>query len=192
MWQRTTASTRLLLWLPFPSTLGPRHSALSLPLRFLIARRHDGVDTASDVEIAHDCHAARPDGPDEVVEDAIRDGLVEVPLVPERPQIQLERLQLHTQPIRDVPDADRGEVRLSCARAETGELRALEADLILTARTWVGERLERLGWLGRHLSLHLPPNRGPILPRVWIGKHPAELLQGDVASADDQDDHLAS
>ena len=96
-----------------------------------VAGAHHGVDPAAHVEVTLHSHAARCDLRHEVVEDPIRHGLVEVPLVAEGPQIELEALQLDTLGLRHVADADRREVRLPGLRAQTGELRALEVDLVV-------------------------------------------------------------
>src|SRR5262245_17851535 len=82
------------------------------------------VDAAADPEITHHGHAARPDRGHQVVEDAVGDVLVEVSLVAERPEVELQRLQLDAQARRDVLDADGREVRLPGPRAQAGELRA--------------------------------------------------------------------
>ena len=57
----------------------------------------------------------------DVVADGVDDVLVKDALVPEGPQIQLERLGLQDPSVGDVPDVDRGKVRLPGGRAQTGE-----------------------------------------------------------------------
>src|SRR5262245_24404865 len=60
-----------------------------------VLRGHDGVDAAAHLEVAHDGHVLGSDGRHEIVEDAVRDVLVEVSLVSERPEVQLQRFQFH-------------------------------------------------------------------------------------------------
>ena len=88
-----------------------------------MASRHHRVDASSDVKVAHHGHLARASRLDQFVEDLVRDGLVKVPLVPERPEVELEGLQFHAEPFGDIPDVKRGEVRLPRHGAQTGELR---------------------------------------------------------------------
>ena len=57
---------------------------------------------------------------DQLVQDLVRDRLVKVPFVAERPEIQLERLELQAEGVRHVANADDGEVGLSRPRAEAG------------------------------------------------------------------------
>src|SRR5207249_4563575 len=99
-----------------------------------------GVDAAADREVPLHPEVARREHGDQVVEDAVGDRLVEVALVAERPQVQLERLQLDALLAGDVADAEGGEVGLAGERAEAGELRALEAHLVAAPRVGVRER----------------------------------------------------
>jgi hypothetical protein len=56
--------------------------------------------------------------------------------------VQLERLQLDTALIGHVAEGDRGEVREAGERAETGELRAGERDLVVAVARPVLEALQ--------------------------------------------------
>src|SRR5688500_16491634 len=91
----------------------------------------DGVDSAADVEVALDGHPTRREERDEVVEDPVRHRLVEVTLVAERPQVELQALELDAALVGSVADPDRREVGLPRLRAETGELGRLESDLVV-------------------------------------------------------------
>src|SRR5262245_48659664 len=92
----------------------------------LVRDGHDRVNSASNEEIADDLEEARLQELREVGDDPIRDRLVEVPLVAERPEVQLERLQLDAGQVGNVTDRHRGEIRLPRLRAQTGELGAGE------------------------------------------------------------------
>src|SRR3954466_4593813 len=113
-------------------------------------RDDDRVDSAADEEISGDFAAARLQCRDEIVEDPVGDGLVERALVAVAPEVELEALELHAELAGHVADADGREVRLPRHRAEAGELRRLEADLVLAIRLRIGKGLELLGRLRRH------------------------------------------
>ena len=109
---------------------------------------HHGLDAAADVEVAFDVEVARVERGDEIVGDPVRDRLVERPFVAIRPEIELQRLQLDALLVRDVADADRGEVRLRRHRTEAGELRRLEGDLVIAfgIRDWERFRVVATVW----------------------------------------------
>src|SRR5690242_19967099 len=108
------------------------------------------MDPPPDVEVALDTSAARAHRRHQVVQDAIGDGLVKRPLVTIRPEVELPRLELHAERVGDVFDAQGGEVRLAGLRAQAGELRGLEADLVVPLGLGVGKGLEGLAGLRRH------------------------------------------
>src|SRR5262249_7793071 len=110
-------------------------------------------DSAAHGEIANDFHASRLGRGAQVVEDAVRDRLVEGALVAVAPQVELERLELDTKLIRHVLDPDAREVGLPRERAKARELRTIELDQVVPLRPGVGEGLEVLGGLGGHGSL---------------------------------------
>jgi hypothetical protein len=107
-------------------------------------------DAAADIESSFDADAARGHGGHQIVEDAVRDGLVERALVAIRPQVDLPRLQLDAQPIGHVLHPDRREVRLSRLGAKAGELRAVEPDEVVALRVRVGEGFQRFRRSGGH------------------------------------------
>src|SRR3954466_10500995 len=108
------------------------------------------MNSPPDVEVPLDAGAARPHRRHQVVQDAIGDGLVKRPLVAIRPQVELPGLELHAERVGDVFDAQGGEVRLPRLRAQAGELRRLEADLVVPLGLGVGKGLEGLAGLRRH------------------------------------------
>jgi len=91
------------------SVLGSRLAALAL-VRRLVGRSHDGCESHPDKESTHHGHAA-PAGLARTRSSRMRfrHGLVKVALVPERPEVELERLfSSHAQPVGDIPDAEHG------------------------------------------------------------------------------------
>src|SRR3990172_8090325 len=104
-------------------------------------------DTAANGEGAADATPAGIERRHQVVEDLVGDVLVEDAFVAIRPQIELERFRLENLRSGDVLYRNRGEVRLTCGRADAGELVALQADQVLSLRIVVGEGLEFLGRL---------------------------------------------
>src|SRR4030095_4095685 len=87
-----------------------------------IARRDRRMTAAADIGIADDGHLARLAGLNEIVENLVDHGFVESAFVAIGPQIELQRFKLDTELIGNVMDSDRGKIRLSRARTNTGEL----------------------------------------------------------------------
>src|ERR1700730_12406477 len=121
------------------------------------------MDAATHVEVPCDLTSARFQRPDEIVEDAVGDRLVERALVLVTPEVQLEALHTAAGPTGYVSDPDGGEVGLPGHRADAGELRALEPDLVVPAGAGIRERCQRLlrfGDLARcQVGLHSASHR---------------------------------
>ena len=109
-----------------------------------------GEDAAAHEEFGGDAHEARLQFGDEVVEDAVGDGLVETALVTERPDVELEALQFDAFRFGNVIEQDGGEIRLAGFRAQAGEFRNFHVDVEITLRCGVGEGFEGLAGLGAH------------------------------------------
>src|SRR5438309_9894935 len=90
----------------------------------------DGLDVAPHVEITPDSHPCWRRDPNEVVEDGVDGSLVEHMAVAEAVDVELERLELHDVLRGHILDSNRGKVRKSRTRAETGEFWAIVADEI--------------------------------------------------------------
>src|SRR5689334_4366333 len=105
---------------------------------------HGREDAAADVEISRQTNEPRFHQAREIVDDAVRDRLVERTLVAERPDVELQRLQLDALSVWHVLEVQRCEVRLACLRTETGEFRDPHPDRVVTSGLRVGERLEDL------------------------------------------------
>src|SRR6476469_4182016 len=135
------------------------HTArVSAPRTCAYARRDHALDPAPDVEVAHDLHPRRLRRLREIVEDPVHRALVEDPVVPEAPQIELETLQLDADVGWHVGDVHRREVgraalelpqlggiRLDPTQwTQRGELRALHRDLVAPTRVRGRKRLQQL------------------------------------------------
>src|SRR5215468_2578013 len=74
-----------------------------------IPRDHRGPDSAADVELADHGQAPRLQRLHQFVEDLVGRLLEEMALVTERPEVELERLELDAEPVRRVEDDDGAE-----------------------------------------------------------------------------------
>src|SRR5262245_32847483 len=126
-----------------------------------MARGDDGVDAAAHVEVADHRHAPRCERSHEIVQNPVGDILVEVALSSERPEVELQGFQLDALVRGSVDNPDRREVRLAGARADTGEFRTLERDLVVPPGPWVGKGLQVAA------SLHFSP-AFVARPRRWL------------------------
>src|SRR5689334_1408177 len=95
------------------------------------------VETAAHVELANHGRFTRLDGGDDVVKDLVGDRFVERALVAERPEVELVRLQLDAELVRNVADGDLREVWLAGDRAEAGELWRMNLDLVVALRVGI-------------------------------------------------------
>src|SRR5439155_6092350 len=115
-----------------------RGSGGRLDLRTLaVGRAHLGLDPAAHVEVPDHLDPARLGGRHEVVQNPVRHVLVERALVPVRPEVELERLELDQVLVGHVADADRREIGLAGPGAGTGELRHRHRDLVVPLRVRV-------------------------------------------------------
>ena len=109
---------------------------------FFVSGRHRRGDAAARREVSDDDHPARREQRDQIVEDLVGDRLIEDAAIAEVVEVVLERLQLDTSRIGHVGDADFAEIGHSGLRADRGELRAADGDLVVAFRSRVGEGLE--------------------------------------------------
>lgn len=75
----------------------------------------------------------------QVIDDTIRDGLMESALIPVRPDVKFKALELDTFFIRDVVEDQGGEIRLTCLWTEAGKLRNFHVNMVISRRCGVGE-----------------------------------------------------
>src|SRR5438477_8292371 len=94
------------------------------------------LDSTPNEKIALHFDEARVERANQIVGDAVGDRLVKCALIAIRPEVQLQRLELDAFFIGNVADADRGEVRLPGHRADAGELRRFEVDLVVAFGAW--------------------------------------------------------
>src|SRR5262249_40592838 len=104
------------------------------------------------VEAGGEPQEARGEQLDEVVADAVRDGLVERAFVPVRPGVELQALQLHAFAVRDVVEEKRREIRLVRHGAQTGELGNLHPDQVVAMRTGIRKTFQGFARLRSHFS----------------------------------------
>jgi hypothetical protein len=115
-----------------------------------VARRDRRMNAAANIEIADHGHFARLARLNEIVENLVDHGFVESAFVAIGPQIELQRFKLDTELIGNVMDSDRGKIRLSRARTNTGELGTFHVNFIVALRPWIGKGLELFTRLGCH------------------------------------------
>src|SRR6516165_10305227 len=99
----------------------------------LVVAAHGGGDAAARREGADDAAPLRGARRDEVVEQAVDDGLVERPLRAVALEVELERLQLDAGRRGGVGEGDGAEVGLAGLGAEAGELGADDLDGVVAA-----------------------------------------------------------
>src|SRR5438128_11140702 len=122
-----------------------RRGGRGLELGPLAGGRADlGLDATPHVEVARHLDPAGLGRRHEVVQDPVRHVLVERALVPARPHVELERLELDQVLVGHVADADRREVGLAGPGAEASELRHGHRHLVVAVRVRVRHDLERL------------------------------------------------
>jgi hypothetical protein len=95
------------------------------------------VNAAANIEIPHHRHGLGTADLHKVVKNPVDDIFMKSALFTIRPKVKLERLELDTQIPGDITNPDRGEVRLAGPRTHASKLRALHADLIVSARSRV-------------------------------------------------------
>src|SRR5580704_17584446 len=133
---------------------GQRHRGRGLPLRLSALRDNGGVDAAAHVEARRQAQKARRDCGLQMIGDLIGDRLVEGAAIAERPDVELQRLQLHALRIRDVLQLESRKVRLAGARAQAGEFRDLHADGVVARDLRIRKGLQLMGGRCRHIPLH--------------------------------------
>src|SRR5262249_34900541 len=122
----------------------------SLLSRAVVLDGHRGGDAATNREITDHLQAAGAHGGDHVVEDPVGHGFVEGALIAIAPEVELERLELDTELVRNVLNPDGGKVRLPRERAKAREFRAVEGNQVVAFGARIGERLEVLLWASGH------------------------------------------
>ena len=105
---------------------------------------HCDANTTTDAEGTRDFTPDGINGRDEVVEDLVREVLMEHALLAVTPVIEFQRLGLDDARTWHVADRDLSEVGLARGRAEAGELVRRELDGVVPARIAVREGLQRL------------------------------------------------
>src|SRR5690606_38952757 len=102
------------------------------------------IEPATDVELGREPQVPRVEGGHEVVGYRVRDGLMERAFITVAPDIELQRFQLHAEPVRNVLEMQRREVGLPRFRAQTRELGYPDPDRVIAFGLGIRKRLERL------------------------------------------------
>ena len=100
------------------------------------------ADAASGSELAVDGHGAWSAGSNEVVENAVCDLFVERAVVSERGEVELQRLGLDAELVRNILNLDGCEVRLSSDGAKGSEVIHSKLDQVIPMWIAVRERFE--------------------------------------------------
>src|SRR4051812_27982797 len=115
---------------------------LGPPAAFAVIGRHGGEDSTSDIEPRRQFEVARFGCGNQVVEDAVRNGLMKGPLIAIGPYIEFEGFQFDASLVRDVVQKQSRKIRLPCLWTQAAELRNFHMNKVVTLRTWIWKRLQ--------------------------------------------------
>jgi hypothetical protein len=101
-----------------------------------------GGDSAAWSEFGDECHRLGLHGRDDIVENAVRDHLVEDAFVAVLLQVHFQAFEFDTLGRRRVVEGERAEVGLACFRAHRGKLGTLDLDRVVALRVLILERFE--------------------------------------------------
>src|SRR4030042_4221990 len=90
----------------------------------------NGLDSSSWIELPRDRRPDRTAGPDDILEDAVDDILIEYAQVPVAQDVVLQGLELQAGILGNIADGDQPEIGQARLGAEGGELRNLDFDLV--------------------------------------------------------------
>lgn len=93
---------------------------------FAACDRDHRLDAAAHIKVTHDLEVFGLKQVLKFIGDVIADFFMKMPLIAERPEIKLERLEFHTEFGRHVADFDRGKIGLARDGAEASELRTVK------------------------------------------------------------------
>jgi hypothetical protein len=111
---------------------------------------HCGVDAAAHVELGAQPHETGFGGAHQISENFVGHRFMEGPLVTKRPDVHLQRLQLHTTLIRHIFQGHLREIGLPGLRAKTGELGNRDADRVVSFRAGIVEGFQIFAGLAGH------------------------------------------
>src|SRR4030042_1107378 len=95
-----------------------------------VADFDNGLDSSSWIELPRDRRPDRTVGPDDILEDAVDDILIEYAQVPVAQDVVLQGLELQAGILGDIADGDQPKVGQARLGAEGSELRDLDFDLV--------------------------------------------------------------
>ena len=102
------------------------------------------MDAATHEEVGFNRHMTGLHRFHEIIQDLVRDRLMERAFVPVAPEIELETFQLHTEFVGYVTNMDCREIRLTGLGAKTREFRTIHLNIIIPAGIRILEDLEFL------------------------------------------------
>lgn len=132
------------------SQVHPRHG---LPAWLTMFGDDIGENAAAHIELGSQAHEARLCGLDQIIENAVGDVLVKMPLVAKSPDVQLQAFKLDAGFVGDVVEIKRGEIWLAGFGAQAGEFGDFHVDMKITLGFGVGKGFQDAGRRGGHGGL---------------------------------------
>jgi hypothetical protein len=86
--------------------------------------------------------------------DLVRHRLMKRAAIAKRPDVEFQGFQLDTQPVGNVFELERREIRLAGFWAQAGEFRQRHADGVVALRCGIREGFERAAWACSHLKIY--------------------------------------
>ena len=92
-----------------------------------------GEDATANFPYRFDGHSSRRKCPHEIIEDGVRDGLVEGAFVTVGPDVHLEAFEFNEKLVRHIGNANSREIGLTCDGADAGQFIGFAEDLVVAA-----------------------------------------------------------
>lgn len=108
------------------------------------------VNPAAHVKVPFNFHKTGLHGGNKVIEDLISHRFMKSAFIAEAPKVKFQTFKFHAKFVRNIGNADDREIRLAGLGANTGKLRALKADFIITLGPGVGKHIQLFRRFGRH------------------------------------------
>src|SRR5579872_2380673 len=133
---------------------GQRDDDGGFPVRLSSLGDNGRVDSTAHVEARCQAQEARVHGALEVVGDLVGDCLVIRAAIAERPDVELQRFQLHAQLVGHELEIERRKIGLAGARAQARELGNLHADRVVAIGARIRKSFQLRCGRVRHIALH--------------------------------------
>ena len=108
-----------------------------------VPRSYNRLDVPANVKVAFKLHTQGVTSPDEVLENNVDDVFMKDLHLSKRIDVELQTLQFNASLIRNILQANGGEIGKIGKRTDGSELGDLEVDLYLATRKLIGEGVER-------------------------------------------------